>query len=379
MGLFGKKKDKKDKKEKAATDSDKKRTSSTIAPATPQLQTISEIEKKHVEVFSKPAEAPVTTPPKATPETNNKPAAVATQPATTPIVQPQPTPTVVQPATTPANQQQKKEPEKPKQETAPEIVTQQAAPQQHDKAYVAQMRAKRRAQSFFNINEFKELSASRAYPMAPTTPVPEAVTSKKSMENITFGDIFHSQVYEAFVHLRSMARDLNTPLLPPEFVFVGKRGQGKSALIEAFLGFIMNHVSEVPDVFSACTRMPIAVRLMNNPSCSQAKFSIKYKKNSMEVQRDEISVQDLSTEIEKLNADAKLVTDEPITVTLEHKNVLDAVFIDTPGILFDDESPAISPDVVKVQDDAVKKEQLHVQKMVQELMFPQHRRIIGML
>ena len=86
-----------------------------------------------------------------------------------------------------------------------------------------------------NINEFKELSASRAYPMAPTTPVPEAVTSKKSMENITFGDIFHSQVYEAFVHLRSMARDLNTPLLPPEFVFVGKRGQGKSALIEAFL------------------------------------------------------------------------------------------------------------------------------------------------
>ena len=51
------------------------------------------------------------------------------------------------------------------------------------------------------------------------------------------------QLYEAYNHLHTLAQDFHKPFDAPAVIVVGHQTSGKSALIEALMGFQFNQVS----------------------------------------------------------------------------------------------------------------------------------------
>jgi len=121
-------------------------------------------------------------------------------------------------------------------------------------------------------------------------------------------------VCDMFVQIRQYAREANVSLAPPEIVFVGEMGSGKSLLMSAVMG--------LPElVMPESNARSVVVRLTNSEG-SDTKII---------VQREAVSssaVADVLKKHNKTNA-------EPIEVAVESPDVLDAVFIDTPGLVID--------------------------------------------
>lgn len=72
------------------------------------------------------------------------------------------------------------------------------------------------------------------------------------------------QLYEAYNLLHSLAQDFQKPFDATAILIVGQQTGGKSALIEALMGFQFNQVGG-----GTKTRRPIALRMQYNPRCSQ--------------------------------------------------------------------------------------------------------------
>jgi len=130
------------------------------------------------------------------------------------------------------------------------------------------------------------------------------------------------QVYQAYDRLQSYARDCNTHLTVPEVVFVGRKGQGKSSLIEAFLGEPVNALGN--------TKRPVFFNLVNNPAVQTPKITVKRDLHLKQFDRDvEITTAELSAELSKRTSTA---TDEPVFVQWESFRVTNITYIDTPAI-----------------------------------------------
>lgn len=71
------------------------------------------------------------------------------------------------------------------------------------------------------------------------------------------------QLYEAYNLLHSLAQDFHKPFDAPAVIVVGHQTSGKSALIEALMGFQFNQVGG-----GTKTRRPVALRMQYNPSCT---------------------------------------------------------------------------------------------------------------
>ncbi|EJK61165.1 hypothetical protein THAOC_18392, partial [Thalassiosira oceanica] len=70
-------------------------------------------------------------------------------------------------------------------------------------------------------------------------------------------------LYDAYNLLHSLAQDFQKPFDAPAVVVVGHQSSGKSALIEALMGFQFNQVGG-----GTKTRRPVALRMQYNPRCS---------------------------------------------------------------------------------------------------------------
>lgn len=69
-------------------------------------------------------------------------------------------------------------------------------------------------------------------------------------------------LYEAYNELQALAAELGGAAGAPAVVVVGHQTDGKSALVEALMGFQFNHVGG-----GTKTRRPVALHLRFNPSC----------------------------------------------------------------------------------------------------------------
>ena len=71
-------------------------------------------------------------------------------------------------------------------------------------------------------------------------------------------------LYEAFNSLHTLSRSLpGTSISVPGIAVVGRQTDGKSALIEALMGFQFNQVGG-----GTKTRRPVALRMQYNPKCT---------------------------------------------------------------------------------------------------------------
>lgn len=71
-----------------------------------------------------------------------------------------------------------------------------------------------------------------------------------------------SRLYEAYNELHGLAQEFQTPFDAPAVLVVGHQTDGKSALVEALMGFQFNHVGG-----GTKTRRPITLHMRFNPEC----------------------------------------------------------------------------------------------------------------
>jgi hypothetical protein len=74
----------------------------------------------------------------------------------------------------------------------------------------------------------------------------------------------NEKLYEAYNELHSLAQEFHKPFDAPAILVVGHQTDGKSALVEALMGFQFNHVGG-----GTKTRRPITLHMKYNANCAQ--------------------------------------------------------------------------------------------------------------
>jgi GTPase SAR1 family protein len=129
--------------------------------------------------------------------------------------------------------------------------------------------------------------------------------------------------------LSNRKQDFRKPFDAPAVVVVGHQSSGKSALIEALMGFQFNQVGG-----GTKTRRPIALRMQYNPHCSRPKCFLVGEDG----EERHMSLSDIQEYIEKEN---KRLEQDPlrsfdskeINVRMEYKHCPNMILIDTPGLI----------------------------------------------
>ncbi|KAL6077942.1 Dynamin like protein [Balamuthia mandrillaris] len=169
-----------------------------------------------------------------------------------------------------------------------------------------------------------------------SVPMDSSVDYKEIYKLFPFGNF--PEVFTSYDKLQGYARELNIQIVTPEIVLLGYQGQGKSSLIEGFLGQSVSHLGY--DILSNfATKRPVYLRIINNPKFDKPKVTIK--RDSLLKGQDydhdvTVSVSDLSGELEKRNKISKY-SEDPIYVQYEYKYCCNMTLIDTPGLIKDEE------------------------------------------
>ncbi len=124
-------------------------------------------------------------------------------------------------------------------------------------------------------------------------------------------------------------QDFEKPFDAPAVVVVGHQSSGKSALIEALMGFQFNQVGG-----GTKTRRPIALRMQYNPRCAQPKCflqeddGVERPKTLSEIQRY------VEQENKRLERDpVRCFDSREINIRMEYKYCPNMILIDTPGLI----------------------------------------------
>ena len=143
----------------------------------------------------------------------------------------------------------------------------------------------------------------------------------------TTSNLVDSQVlYGAYNQLHALSQQFQTPIDSPAVVVVGRQTDGKSALIEALMGFQFNHVGG-----GTKTRRPIAMQMHYHPDCEQPRCYLQTPAGEQQ-----LSLADLQAHIERENQRleaSKSFDAAEIIVRIEYKYCPNLLIIDTPGLL----------------------------------------------
>ncbi|GAB4820130.1 hypothetical protein N2152v2_007176 [Parachlorella kessleri] len=137
----------------------------------------------------------------------------------------------------------------------------------------------------------------------------------------------NERLYEAYNDLHSLAQDFEKPFDAPAILVVGHQTDGKSALVEALMGFQFNHVGG-----GTKTRRPITLHMKYNSACVQPVCYLLTE----EFGEQEVSLEEVQEYIENENArldrEAQFWSKE-IVVKIEYKFCPNLTIIDTPGLI----------------------------------------------
>ena len=133
-------------------------------------------------------------------------------------------------------------------------------------------------------------------------------------------------LYQAYNELHALSQQFDTPIHSPAVVVVGRQTDGKSALIEALMGFQFNHVGG-----GTKTRRPIAMQMHYHPDCELPRCYLTTHDGEQQ-----LSLADLQAHIERENQRleaSKSFDAAEIIVRIEYKYCPNLLIIDTPGLL----------------------------------------------
>ncbi|KAG6506332.1 hypothetical protein ZIOFF_031655 [Zingiber officinale] len=161
---------------------------------------------------------------------------------------------------------------------------------------------------------------------------PEAVGKEEegSEEEEVSSSASHGKLYEAYNELHGLAQDLETPFDAPAVMVVGHQTDGKSALVEALMGFQFNHVGG-----GTKTRRPITLHMKYNPSCVVPVCRLVFDADPSVSGR--MSLPEIQAFIEaenmRLESDPCQFSEKEIIIRVEYKNCPNLTIIDTPGLI----------------------------------------------
>ncbi|XP_047937958.1 dynamin-like protein ARC5 [Salvia hispanica] len=138
------------------------------------------------------------------------------------------------------------------------------------------------------------------------------------------------KLYEAYNELHGLAQEFSTPFDAPAVLVVGHQTEGKSALVEALMGFQFNHVGG-----GTKTRRPITLHMKFNPDChaplcrllSDSDPSVPQDKSLPEIQAY------IEAENMRLEKESYQFSSKEIIIRIEYKNCPNLTIIDTPGLI----------------------------------------------
>ncbi|KAK9697160.1 hypothetical protein RND81_08G019000 [Saponaria officinalis] len=156
------------------------------------------------------------------------------------------------------------------------------------------------------------------------------------------------RIYEAYNELHSLAQEFKTPFETPAILVVGHQTDGKSALVEALMGFQFNHVGG-----GTKTRRPITLHMKFNPdSESPLCFLVSdFDPSVVELKSlDEIQAY-IEAENKRLESEPCQFSSKEIIIRVEYKYCPNLTIIDTPGLIAP--APARKNRALQVQASAV--------------------------
>ncbi|KAH6757360.1 P-loop containing nucleoside triphosphate hydrolases superfamily protein [Perilla frutescens var. hirtella] len=138
------------------------------------------------------------------------------------------------------------------------------------------------------------------------------------------------KLYEAYNELHGLAQEFSTPFDAPAVLVVGHQTDGKSALVEALMGFQFNHVGG-----GTKTRRPITLHMKFNPDChtplcrllSDSDPSIPQDKSLQQIQAY------IEAENMRLERESYQFSSKEIIIRIEYKYCPNLTIIDTPGLI----------------------------------------------
>ncbi|GAA0141342.1 membrane traffic protein [Lithospermum erythrorhizon] len=137
-------------------------------------------------------------------------------------------------------------------------------------------------------------------------------------------------IYEAYNELHSLAQELSTPFDAPAVLVVGHQTDGKSALVEALMGFQFNHVGG-----GTKTRRPITLHMKFNPHCDTPLCHLLSEPDPCISQH--LSLHQIQEYIEaenmRLERDLCQFSSKEIIIKIEYKHCPNLTIIDTPGLI----------------------------------------------
>uniref|UniRef100_A0ACD5Y585 Uncharacterized protein n=1 Tax=Avena sativa TaxID=4498 RepID=A0ACD5Y585_AVESA len=146
-------------------------------------------------------------------------------------------------------------------------------------------------------------------------------------------------LYEAYSELQRLEAELGGTAVPaPAVVVVGHQTDGKSALVEALMGFQFNHVGG-----GTKTRRPIALHLRFNPHCHSPNCRLLAGSGEGGAE-DEAGDADrampladiqayIEAENKRLENDPSQFSAKEIIIRIEYKHCPNLTIIDTPGLI----------------------------------------------
>ncbi|XP_015893645.3 dynamin-like protein ARC5, partial [Ziziphus jujuba] len=139
-----------------------------------------------------------------------------------------------------------------------------------------------------------------------------------------------AKLYEAYNELHGLAQEFHTPFDAPAVLVVGHQTDGKSALVEALMGFQFNHVGG-----GTKTRRPITLHMKYDPHqdaplcrlVSDADPNIAEEKTLKEIQAY------IEAENVRLESEPFQFSSKEIIIAVEYKYCPNLTIIDTPGLI----------------------------------------------
>eukprot|EP00793_Prasinoderma_coloniale_P002129 PRCOL_00002637-RA len=138
----------------------------------------------------------------------------------------------------------------------------------------------------------------------------------------------NERLYEAYNDLHGLAHDFKKPFDAPAILVVGHQTDGKSALVEALMGFQFNHVGG-----GTKTRRPITLHMQYNGMCENPQcFLVNDDGVEAEHTLDELR-EYIEEENQRLEGEATPFWEKEIIIKIEYKYCPNLTIIDTPGLI----------------------------------------------
>ncbi|THU70050.1 hypothetical protein C4D60_Mb08t20940 [Musa balbisiana] len=111
----------------------------------------------------------------------------------------------------------------------------------------------------------------------------------------------------------------------PTIVVVGDQSSGKSSVLESIAGI------SLPRGQGICTRVPLIMRLQNDPSAQEPHLQLEYQGKVVTTSESAVP-QAINAATNEIAGTSKGISDVPITLIVKKKGVPDLTMVDLPGI-----------------------------------------------